>query len=517
MNAVFATQGLGLRFHYRLANVLTPVLPLERRGFYVCDAQFHQTFVRETPTFSSESHVVSEWEILREARSASADIPWLRRREREMEAGPLWDALVCDRRMMQGRWCKERQDYRPRFTHDEFLRILTVALRRVEAWFDQVRPDLLFGLVPVTFGEYLIWMVARSRDVPGLYFYPTKIRNFMCWMDGFDGQPRNVRRAYDQYRSGFVDQWVSEAAKYVHDAQGGEVRYEGMIAIPGRVASGKPRGTVWQLLRSEYEYRTGPAAADNHVESPLLLQGQRRILAPIRRLRVSRYLSDRYVSAEDLPGLDYVFYPMHAEPEVALSIHGRPYVNQIETVRNLARSLPAGMIVVTKEHPRSIGYRPPRYYEKLLRIPNVRIADPHIESSQVVRHAAAIAAVWSFVGFEGVLARKPVISLGTPLYTLLPSTMVRHVTEPARMREALHELLSSYEYDRHAVVQFVAACMRTSVPMNFYASHLDKQGRYGSESEAVEYDAFVQYTCARAREAQALAHQVDSGIRAVVR
>jgi len=516
MNAVFATQGLGLRFHYRLANALTPVLPLERRGFYVCDAQFHQTFVRETPTFAAEPHVLSEWEILREARSASADTAWLRRREHEMEVGPLWDALVCDRRMMQGRWCKERQDYRPRFTHEAFLRILTVALRRVETWFDQVGPDLLFGLVPVTFGEYLIWMVARSRGIPGLFFYPTKIRNFMCWMDGFLGRPLNVRRVYDQYRAGFVDQWLSEGARYVQDAEGREVRHEGMIAIPGRVASHRPRGSVLELLRAEYSYRTSAAAEDNHVESPLLLQAQRRILTPVRRLRVSRYLAPRYVSAEDLPSLDYVFYPLHAEPEVALSIHGRPYVNQIETVRNLARSLPAGMIVITKEHPRSIGYRPARYYEKLLRIPNVRIADSEIESSHLVRHSAAVAAVWSFVGFEGVLARKPVISLGTPLYTLLPSTMVRHVTEPVRMHEALQESLSSYEYDRQAVVHFVAACMKTSVPMNFYARHLDKQGRYGSESEAVEYDAFVQYTCARAREAHAVAPQVDSEIQAGV-
>ena len=228
----------------------------------------------------------------------------------------------------------------------------------------------------------------------------------MCWMDGFLGQPDNVRHVYDRYRAGFVDRWLSEAARYVQDAEGREVRHEGMIAIPGRVAVQRPRGSVWELLRAEYSYRTSAAAEDNHVESPLLLQAQRRILTPVRRLRVSRYLAPRYVSAGDLPGLDYVFYPLHAEPEVALSIHGRAYVeSDQETVRNLARSLPAGMIIVTKEHPRSIGYRPPRYYDKLLRIPNVRIADPHIESSHLVRHSAAVAAVWSFVGFEEACAQ----------------------------------------------------------------------------------------------------------------
>lgn len=501
MNAVFATQGLGLRFHHRLAEALGPALPLERRGFYVCDAQFQRTFRRETPLFASEPHVLAEWEILKQARTVSADVAWLRRREREMNAGPLWDALVCDRRMMQGRWCKERQDYRSRFTHDEFLRILTVALERIERWFDAVRPDVMFGFVPVSFGEYLIWMAGQSRGVPGLYFYPTKIENYMCWMDSFFGRPANVREAYEAYQAGRVDACVAEAEKYLAAAEGGDLRHEGMIPIPGRRQAARTRGSLVRLLRAEYEYRTSEAGDDNHVESPLLLQWQHRVLQPIRRARVTACLADRYVREADLDRLDYLFYPLHAEPEVALSIQGRPYVNQIETLRNLARSLPAGMIVLTKEHPRSIGYRPASYYEKLLRIPNLKIADPLIESRQVVQRSAAVAAVWSFVGFEAVLARKPVVSLGTPLYSLLPSSMVRYVTEPERMARAIASAISEYRFDRRALTSFIAACINSSVRMNFYSRFLEKRGRYGDESESVEYDEFVRYTVARILEA----------------
>jgi hypothetical protein len=320
-------------------------------------------------------------------------------------------------------------------------------------------------------------------------------------MDGFFGQPANVRRAYEDYRTGLSDEWLTEAARYVDESEGGEVRHEGMIPIPGKVRAARRVPSVTRLLQAEFAYRTTEAATDNHVESPIELQWQRRVLSPLRRRRVNRFLARHYVNASDLTNLEYVFYPLHAEPEVALSIHGRAYVNQIETIRNIARSLPAGMVVVTKEHPRSIGYRPASYYEKLLRVPNVRIADPFIESKHVVARAALVAAVWSFVGFEAVLAQKPVVSLGTPLYTLLPPSMVRHVTEPARMAEAVTRALSEYRYDRRALVQFVAACMKTSVRMNFYANYLEKRGRYGTDGESVEFDQFVRYTCARAHEA----------------
>ena len=132
------SQGLGLRFHYRLANALTPVLPLESGGSTCATRSFIKRLSAKHRHSLPNRTSSPVGDPSRSTLSVGQRRAWLRRREHEMEVGPLWDALVCDRRMMQGRWCKERQDYRPRFTHEEFLRILTVALRRVETWFDPV-------------------------------------------------------------------------------------------------------------------------------------------------------------------------------------------------------------------------------------------------------------------------------------------------------------------------------------------------------------------------------------------
>ncbi len=179
-------------------------------------------------------------------------------------------------------------------------------------------------------------------------------------------------------------------------------------------------------------------------------------------------------------------------------IQGKPYQNQIEAVRNIARCLPVGMKLVTKEHPRSAGYRGYRYYEKLLRIPNVVLVDPNVEAKAVLQHAKIVINIWSFIGFEAAVYRKPVISLGTPIFSIFPRSMVRHVRDFGQLYSEMEDLLKNHRHQERSVVNFVAVALRGGVPVNFFTSHLKKQGRYGKEldleSAKESFSRFTAYT-----------------------
>ena len=509
MNALFATQALGLRFLDRLRGRLEGPLGLVRSGFFVSDSSFYQRYLAEQSGFpGSAAGVVKEWEIIDAARRAQLDRAWLQATEQRLGGGPLWDALVCDRRIMLGPWCKERQDYQPRFDHDQMLRILQVAVSALETLFDTVRPDVTFGFVPVTFGEYLCYQIASSRGIPQLYLYPTKIENYMAWMTSFFGRPDHIVEAYETYeRTGERDAAVQKAERYVRQTVTGLVRHEGMILVPRKRRPGTRRGTrldaLTRLARAEVRYWGSESRDDNHLQSPTLSLWHRRVLGPGRTRAVTRRLRRHYARVAELEKLEFAFHPLHAEPEVALSIHGKPYVNQIEMVRNVARSLPAGMRLVVKEHPRCIGYRPASYYAKLLQVPNVTLADPETESKVLIRLARIVTTVWSFVGFESVLFRTPVITFGTPLYGILPESMIRRVSDLNRLHAEIRDLMDTFEYNEGSVVHFVAACMRGGVPIDFYARFIDKAGRHvdddGSD-DAEQFGRFVRYTIQRVRE-----------------
>ncbi|MDP6893688.1 MAG: hypothetical protein QF731_10970, partial [Verrucomicrobiota bacterium] len=75
------------------------------------------------------------------------------------------------------------------------------------------------------------------------------------------------------------------------------------------------------------------------------------------------YFKNKYIDQSKLGEINYIFFPLHAEPEIALSIFSKYYQNQIELIRNIALALPMNYRLIVKEHPRNIGRRSNNYYK----------------------------------------------------------------------------------------------------------------------------------------------------------
>jgi hypothetical protein len=62
---------------------------------------------------------------------------------------------------------------------------------------------------------------------------------------------------------------------------------------------------------------------------------------------------------------------MQTEHEVSLLCYSKPYLNQIEIIKQVKLSLPIGYVLLIKEHPWSVGKRKLSYYKKNLNITRV--------------------------------------------------------------------------------------------------------------------------------------------------
>jgi len=232
------------------------------------------------------------------------------------------------------------------------------------------------------------------------------------------------------------------------------------------------------LVAREYESRFGRRRDDNHSSSPLGLLIGKKIVNPLRAREMARRFRGLYVTSGELPSLNYAFFPLHTEPEVTLSVYSNAYLNQIEAVRLFSHNLPVGMRLLVKEHPWSVGKRPLGYYRKLLEIPNVMLAYPAISSCDLVSHAQLITVIAGSIGFEGLLFKKPVVFLGGVPYGFLPSGMLRHAKDPSQVGQEVHDLLENYCYTEEALLSYVAAVMKESVPVDFYSRLLGRKGAY---------------------------------------
>jgi hypothetical protein len=489
---LFTTQNESLRMFESVRAAVAAQTPVERAGFTLADAMFYEAWARENPGFGSGGHaLLKEWEVTAD-RSRPPDLALLGRYERELggDAG-LFGAIVADRRLFMGPDCSYTQDYRRRFTDDELLCILQNALVRTERLFDELRPDVLVGFICVSILDYVAYLFARRRGVRVLNLRPTRIGDRVTLGSILNDPTPEFVAAFEQTLNR-GSRWTDEARAYVRRVREEHGRYEGVIKPSSRpaLAVNRQGDMPWvaaaRVARNYRRYRAGEGRRDNHVPDPLRALLFAAVVNPARAAGANRLLRERYVNSDWLRRTSYAFYPLHTEPEVSLLVYGRPYVNQIEIIRQLAISLPVEMVLVVKEHPWMVGKRSADAYRKLLNIPRVHIARPDLEARELVQHARLVSVVTGSVALEAAMLGKPVITFGDCPYNALPRTMVRRCDDPRHLPVIVRDMLRDYRNDEAALEAYVAATYETSASVNLYSVLLNKKGVHADR--AASYD-----------------------------
>ena len=105
----------------------------------------------------------------------------------------------------------------------------------------------------------------------------------------------------------------------------------------------------------------------------------------------------------------FVLFLLSLEPEYTTLTLAKEFNNTEATVRQLALSLPAGYNLVVKEHVTNIGNRGIEFYSRLLRLPNVILADYQLHGVALAAEAEAVSAVSGTIGIEASMLGKDVI------------------------------------------------------------------------------------------------------------
>lgn len=159
---------------------------------------------------------------------------------------------------------------------------------------------------------------------------------------------------------------------------------------------------------SQTNYRSGP---------PLSYSYHNAKRNAMRWLR-SRFLG-KYFQAP-VVGDSYYLYPIHFHPEASTSVNSRWYVDEYPVIKNLAFSLPPGCWLYVKEHPSAVGYPTLEFYEKVSKLPNVRLIPPGGNTKQLIKNSKGLITQTSTAGYEALVLRKPVWVLGEVFYDFHP-------------------------------------------------------------------------------------------------
>ena len=517
MNILGITQGASIDLFLNLVRQLrNQQVALDRIGAWVSFARYF----RQSPTVAGCKESIlyeKEWEVVANARSRKPDIAKLQAWEATLPPGAFWSSIIADRRLIYGRRSKVTQDNRVHFSDSQLSAILETALERLERLFDDVKPDVVLGFTPVTFGEILAAELARVKGVPCLMLYSSRIRNFFAFHDSLIGTSSHFLRLAE--RNAFSDEVRALARQILEEGKQAGIIYEGVHLTLRQGPPLRPfmalrtlPGCVYGDLRT----RLDPVLRhDHHDPGHLGPWFYQHVHQPLRARAVAWQLSKsgRLLAADEIESAaPFAFYPLHSEPEVALQLLGRPYhKNQVELLRNLGASLPAGYTLVVKEHPRSFGLRPVSFYKQLMEIPNLRFVPVEVPSIQIVRHASLVAVISGTIGLEAAMIGKPLLILGHPKYSGLPETMARKCYNLFELPDAVRHLLTKYRYDEESLLCSICALIAGSVDVNVYSVLLNKADRYSlgeqglsrAEKLGQDYEKLAHYTLQRIEEQKA--------------
>ncbi len=165
------------------------------------------------------------------------------------------------------------------------------------------------------------------------------------------------------------------------------------------------------------------------------------------RSKLSRMRSDfEYVLKNKLSKLpeDFIYFPLHVEPELAISPLGGHFEEQFEAIRFVASKLPRGWKVVIKEHPHQSGFgpRPKGFYKSFETIPSVELVKTEFNSLELISKSRAVATITGSAGFEALRLGKPSWVLGYPWYLSVPG--VSRIDSCADLEQAF-AALNSFE------------------------------------------------------------------------
>jgi hypothetical protein len=508
---IYATQSTGVRVFWRLHQAINEYSNTGRCGYFITNQYEYSLFQKDCPQFRENNfHLLKEWEVLDHAKKIiSPDLETIQSWEARIGDPTFWNALVIDRRLNYKISAQFRQSYKPAYRHDQLLKILQSGLASISSQFDAVDPVAVIGLNAVTMFDYLYYLMARERNIPYFQLKLTRVRNYVSlYTEPFELSP-HIKDSFDRICSKPDDSDRSsliEASEVLVEARKRALVYEGAINRPGDKKDSATDSRINKrfLKFSPKSLKSSLFINDPHYPSPLMGIVYNRILRPLLKRRKTPLLG----TAESETFLKkrqghFALYPLNTEPEVALLAFGRPYRNQIESVRLVASSLPVGWKLAVKEHPNALGYRSAGFYQKLLDIPNVVVIGPQVRSERLIDQCGLVFLVYGTIGLEAIIKGKPLVVLNPTPYGIFPSHMVRYMDDPWKLGAIVRSLLSDYRYDESLVEAYLAAHIATGIRVNLFTGLLGKGGRETISSQASideQYAGLARYTCNRINE-----------------
>jgi len=333
-----------------------------------------------------------------------------------------------------------------KFSQNEILSILEKECKLYESILDEVKPDVLIIHETALHQEHLFYQLCRQRGIKILMLNQSKIA-YKCTiseeLNKLDGMPKlsNIEskgRNFEELRNFLTKDNAKQLKNYQKDFGGNK--------------STKLKAASEYFIKSD----------NSNIKTHFSYYGRNKLKVLIKysqlilKTRMRKSFIDKNLEYEIYPNEKFILFTLHQEPERVLLIGAPFYTNQLEIIRQIAKSLPIGFKLYVKEHfsQELREWREISYYKEILEIPNVRLYHPTSNIEELIKKSSLVISISGTSGLEAAFFQKPSIVMADLGYTILPSIQKLDSIEnlPNLIRNGLDMKVDVNDLDKYLTI-----------------------------------------------------------------
>lgn len=170
---------------------------------------------------------------------------------------------------------------------------------------------------------------------------------------------------------------------------------------------------------------------------------------------------------------NFLYLPLHTEPEAKILATAPFFADQISLVENVARSIPIDQVLYVKEHPgqRSKFWRSIDDYQRITELQNVKLVHPDFKSHELLSKCNAVISIMGSTGFEALFNKKPVFLFSDEYYDV--SSMVKKVEDIVQLPEIIKNHLSNFKFSNLELNALMDATNSCSIEIPYFSMMKD--------------------------------------------
>lgn len=287
--------------------------------------------------------------------------------------------------------------------------IVIGAIKFWENFFDKNTIDYLIVRETATFSTRTAYLVAKYRKIPMLclfdsspysgYLYMNDVGEANVWRELIDSLG-DENKILDQKEKNMVQDFIDRRIQRTSRMPLFFVPKSLFISIKNLIG-------FW--IRDNSKNRK-----KDPIRIGALNYGRGRLWKKTKWAYFTKYFFKYDVLIKDEK---YIYFPLFSPKETHYLCNDMYYgENEISLIKHVARCLPSGYFLYTKEHPFNPGDFTYSELKELKKSNNIKIFHPSISSQELIDNSSTIVTIEGTVGWEAFLSKKPLVCMGGSSY-----------------------------------------------------------------------------------------------------